>query len=379
MGAKAAQLQDPDQKVLVAQQAYLFNKQYSGYPFQPDIYNGLYAAYEAVNSDKFNTTSLHQGAIKGLISLGPNIFITAGADGKIIKTDLNADPPTVTTIDSHPYIFQCIALSQDKKLIAFGSEEGKLLIYDATSLKKIKELNALQTALWTLVFDAQGYLYTASGDKNILRWNMRSYESTPLIKTDAMVNSLSINSKNGVMAAGLANGEVLLLKILDTGVTTTGKVSGVNPVTKVKFNTAGSMLAIGKEDGSIVLWDVASSEISQSLTGHRAMVSDLRFSPDDLFLLSASYDGTSMFWNMKSINERQVVFADHGGWVLQASFNPNGRNLITADALGSLRYFPLNMEFYSTNLCSKIKRNMTEKEWSNFVGSDIPYQKTCDQ
>ncbi|MBK8279723.1 MAG: hypothetical protein IPK94_06270 [Saprospiraceae bacterium] len=174
-------------------------------------------------------------------------------------------------------------------------------------MKKIKELNALQTALWTLVFDAQGYLYTASGDKNILRWNMRSYESTPLIKTEAMVNSLSINSKNGVMAAGLANGEVLLLKILDTGVTTTGKVSGVNPVTKVKFNTAGSMLAIGKEDGSIVLWDVASSEISQSLTGHRAMVSDLRFSPDDLFLLSASYDGTSMFWNMKSINERQVV------------------------------------------------------------------------
>ncbi|MBL0110383.1 MAG: hypothetical protein IPP42_05825 [Saprospiraceae bacterium] len=379
MGAKAAQLQDRDQKVLVAQQAYLFNKQYNGYPFQPDIYNGLYAAYEAVNSDKFNTTSLHQGAIKGLISLGPNVFITAGADGKIIKTDLNTDPPTVTTIDSHPYVFQCIALSQDKKLIAFGAEEGKLLIYDATSLKKIKELNALQTALWTLVFDAQGYLYTASGDKNILRWNMRSYESTPLIKTDAMVNSLSINSKNGVMAAGLANGEVLLLKILDTGVTTTGKVSGVNPVTKVKFNTAGSMLAIGKEDGSIVLWDVASSEISQSLTGHRAMVSDLRFSPDDLFLLSASYDGTSMFWNMKSINERQVVFADHGGWVLQASFNPNGRNLITADALGSLRYFPLNMEFYSTNLCSKIKRNMTEKEWSNFVGSDIPYQKTCDQ
>ena len=63
-----------------------------------------------------------------------------------------------------------------------------------------------------------------------------------------------------------------------------------------------------------------------------------------------------------------MVFADHGGWVLQASFNPSGRDLITADALGSLRYFPLQMEFYSTNLCSKINRNMTEKEWSNFVG-----------
>ena len=378
MGAKASQLQDPDQKVLVAQQAYLFNQQYKGYAFQPDIYSGLYAAYEAVNSDKFNTTSLHQGAVKGLIASAPNIFITAGADGKILKTDLGTNPPTMTTVDSHPYVFQCIALSQDKKIMAIGSEEGKLLIYDATSMKKLKELDVYQSALWALAFDAQGYLYTVGNDATILKWDVGTYKSTPIIKTGAMVTSLSINN-DGVMAAGLANGEVLLLKISTSGATPIGKVNGAKPVTKVKFNAAGTMLAIGKEDGSIVLWDVANSEVSQALTGHQAMVSDLQFSADDLYLLSASYDGTSMLWNMKSINERQVVFADHGGWVLQAIFNPNGRDLVTGDALGSLRYFPLQMEFYSTNLCSKIKRSMTEKEWSNFVGNDIPYQKTCDQ
>jgi len=378
MGAKASQLQDTDQKVLVAQQAYLFNKQYSGYPFQPDIYSGLYAAYEAVNSDKFNTTALHQGAVKGLVSLGPNIFITAGADGKLIKTDLNTNSPTVTTIDSHPYVFQCIAVSQDKKIIAIGSEEGKLLIYDATSLKKLNELDVYQSALWALAFDTKGYLYTVGNDKTILRWDVGTYKSTPIINTETIVNSLSTNN-GGVMAAGLANGAVLLLKIGEGGGTQTGKVNGVKPVTKVKFNTAGTMLALGKEDGSIVIWDVTSSEISQSLTGHQAMVSDLQFSADDTFLLSASYDGTSMLWNMKTINERQVVFADHGGWVLQAIFNPNGRDLITGDAIGSLRYFPLQMEFYSTDICSKIRRNMTEKEWSNFVGGDIPYEKTCNK
>ena len=377
MGAKASQLQDTDQKVLVAQQAYLFNQQYEGYAFQPDIYSGLYSAYEAVNNDKFNTTSLNQGAVKGLIALATNIFITAGADGKIIKTDLSTNPPTVTLVDSHPYVFQCMALSQDKKTIAIGSEEGKLLIYDATNLKKLKELNANQTALWTLEFDTQGYIYTATGDKNILRWNSRTYEPVPHIETGAMVNSISVNKNS--MAVGLANGDVLLLKISDNSATQIGKLSEGKAVTKVKFNTAGTMLAIGKEDGSIVLWDVANSEISQSLTGHQAMVSDLEFSADDLFLLSASYDGTSMLWNMKSINERQVVFADHGGWVLQATFNPNGSEIVTGDAIGSLRYFPLQMEFYSTDICSKIKRNMTEKEWTNFVGSDIPYQKTCDK
>ena len=145
----------------------------------------------------------------------------------------------------------------------------------------------------------------------------------------------------------------------------------------MKFNSAGTTLAIGEEDGAIILWDLVKSELIQSLTGHQSMISDLRFSPDDSFLLSSSYDGTSMLWNMKSINSRQVVFADHGGWVLQACFDQDGKDIITADALGSLRYFPMNMDFYSSILCNKLKRNLTETEWANFVGDDIPYSKTC--
>ncbi len=379
MGAKASQLQDPDQKALVAQQAYFFNKQYNGYPFHPDIYSGLYAAYEAVNNDRFNTTALHQGAVRGLIALAPNTFLTAGADGKILKTDMSANPPSRSTIVSHPYVFQCMASSPDKKTIALGTIEGKLLVYDATDMKKLKEVQAYPSTLWTLEFDAQGNLYTVGNEKSILRWDPGTYASAPVIQTEAMVNALSINPQDGTMAAGLASGEVLLLKIAGGSATPTGKVSGVKPVTKVRFNASGTMLAIGKEDGSIVLWDLANSEVSQSLTGHQAMVSDLQFSGDDMFLLSASYDGTAMLWNMNAFNERQVVFADHDGWVLKAVFNPNGLDLITGDVLGGLRYFPLRMDFYSTNLCNKIRRNMTEKEWSNFVGSDIPYQKTCVQ
>jgi hypothetical protein len=46
--------------------------------------------------------------------------------------------------------------------------------------------------------------------------------------------------------------------------------------------------------------------------------------------------------------------------------------------LGVLRYFPLSMEYYANELCSRVRRSMTPKEWTNFVGdSDIPYETTC--
>ncbi len=108
--------------------------------------------------------------------------------------------------------------------MAIGSEEGKLLIYDATSMKKLKELTVYQSALWSLVFDTHKYLYTVGNDPSILRWDLGTYKSTAVINTGAIVNSLSINNKDGVMAAGLANGEVLLLKISDSVATQIGKV-----------------------------------------------------------------------------------------------------------------------------------------------------------
>jgi WD40 repeat protein len=151
------------------------------------------------------------------------------------------------------------------------------------------------------------------------------------------------------------------------------------PVTKLEFNNAGTFLAIGLDDGSIVLWNMKAAEIDQSLTGHRAMISDLRFRKDDLFLLSTSYDGAAMLWNMQALNQRQVILNDHGGWVLQACFDEGRQNLITADTRGSLRHFPLNMEVYASRLCEKLHRDMTEKEWISFVGEDVIYQKTCQK
>ena len=105
------------------------------------------------------------------------------------------------------------------------------------------------------------------------------------------------------MAAGLANGEVLLLNISDSGDHPNRKSEWRKPVTSVKFNDSWNHAGYRKRRWFNLIVGCCQSEISQSLTGHQAMVSDLQFSADDLFLLSASYDGTSMLWNMK-INKR---------------------------------------------------------------------------
>ena len=64
MGSKASQLQDRDQKVLGSSASLFVQQQYAGYPYQPDIYNGLYSAYQATIATSLTlppASGRHQG------------------------------------------------------------------------------------------------------------------------------------------------------------------------------------------------------------------------------------------------------------------------------------------------------------------------------
>ena len=42
-----------------------------------------------------------------------------------------------------------------------------------------------------------------------------------------------------------------------------------------------------------------------------------------------------------------------------------------------IKRYPTNIDQMSTDICSLISRNLTEKEWKRFVAKDIEYEKTC--
>jgi len=151
-----------------------------------------------------------------------------------------------------------------------------------------------------------------------------------------------------------------------------------NSVTSLSFNYSGNLLAIGFETGNIRLWSISQNKVIQSLSGHQAMITDIDFRKDDKFMLSSSTDGTARLWNLEQINERPIVLRDHSTWVTSSSFIHNGRSIMTGDASGILKVYPLEMSEMSKSFCQMVNRNMTLDEWTKFVGDDIPYEKTCE-
>lgn len=426
MGAKAVDLQDKDQKTLVAKQAYLFNMKYGGYLFESDIYNGLYSAYKEIKGAKFNKIVAHQGPVRGLVALGSRIYVTVGSDGRLIKTDWNISPPSVTEISKHPFIFQSMDVTDDNRIFAVGTAEGKILVFDAKTLKHTSTIQAHKGTVWTLAFDNNNNLFSAGEDKEIIQWDLITEKPTIKMTNSSAVNSIDFSSVQNTLAVGSATGlflykrnptsfeavdEYWSVRMLfsnwdpNFSYIANDRVSyekaeyecikdtkgGLPPsrdavhwtktnagetwnVTSVKFFPTGVNFAAGNSRGEVA---IISERGIDYLSGHQATVNDLQFKQNSDFLLSSSYDGKAMLWNLESINQKQVIFSDFSGWVMHGNFDSNGDDLIMADATGQLSLYPIRMEYFANNLCQNIREGMYPKEWENFVGADIPYTKTC--
>ncbi|GAB3329325.1 hypothetical protein GCM10027429_05100 [Marivirga atlantica] len=381
MAVKSTQLNDPQLKGLLAQQAYIFDEEYSTYDYSPEIYDGLYYALKEFNHPLTNTLQGHEKAAKEVVAgAADNEFFSGGSQGSIIRWKKSGEK----------WIADSIAGKRPRRVV-------KSLVFDASN-------NTLYAA---------GQFITETGETIIEKYNLSKPGSEPtkikgvngsFVKMRISSNGLYVLDEAGRSIKKVSDNQVTEVyaskdKINDFDFSDDelwlGKDSGAlvrynldSRKDSVLFNngTAISAIdrlvtftAIGDLEGGVKLFSDNNFTDFTDLTGHSGAIDDIKFSDDAAFMLSSSKDRSVRVWNLAEITEQPIVLSDHNNWVWSADFSTNKEFIFSASEDGDIHIWPFSVDVLGNQLCDELERNMTSIEWATFVAPDITYELTCPE
>ena len=133
---------------------------------------------------------------------------------------------------------------------------------------------------------------------------------------------LAVASTIGIWRYDAQSGEALNLLTRDTS---TRPDADRLTVYSVAYSPDGSMLASGSHDQVICLWDAATGELKNTLTGHTHRVLSVAYSPDGNTLASASWDNTVRLWDAAT-GELKNTLTGHTGSVNDVAYSPRWKH-----------------------------------------------------
>ena len=226
------------------------------------------------------TVESSQGMAPRIPGLGGTTFSTVGRvgvsvfsqKGNMLATSVNSEKATEDyrftvhvwdipdrklnlTLKGHTDKVNALAFTRDGKVLASGSDDGTIQLWDISIGLPTRSLPAGKTD--ALAFSTDGkILVSASSTDSIQLWDVTSGSQRT-----------SLKSENGY-------------------------------ITVLTFSTDGKILASGDRYGTIQLWDIATDNMLATYKGHVNWIKALVFSSDGKTLASGSQDGAIFLWNV---------------------------------------------------------------------------------
>jgi hypothetical protein len=212
------------------------------------------------------------------------------------------------TLEGHSNLVSAIAFSPNGKLLASGSHDETVKLWEASSSTLQRTFKGHLKMVSAVAFSPDGKLLASgSHDKTVKLWDVISGTLQRTLEGHSWI------------------------------------------VNAVAFSPDGKLLASGSHDKTVKLWDASLGTLQRTLKGHSGEVKAVAFSPDGKLLASGSIDDIVKLWDASSGTLQRTLEVDasistlsfsNDGTVLKSNTGLLLSSLPSDNAALAIRYLP---------------------------------------
>ena len=211
------------------------------------------------------------------------------------------------TLEGHSKSVESLAFSYDSRMLASGSSDQSILLWDPTTGILKKTLTGHIRGVITVAFSPDGkWLASGSIDRTIRLWDVNTGQLCQVLprhidRTELEVELVLFSPNSQQLALGFSNGMTRLCNIglcdSNTRVSFKDLKGQRDCICSIAFSPNGKWLASGSEDTTIQLWDTNVGVLSTVFKGHIRPVKSVVFSPNSQQLISVDDGAMVLFWD----------------------------------------------------------------------------------
>lgn len=306
-----------------------------------------------------HTLEGHLAGISALAWSPDSRVLASGSDDKLIRLwdTATGKPHAQPLVGHHNYIYS-LAFSPKGNILVSGSYDEAVFLWDVRTARLMRSLPAHSDPVSGVDFVRDGTLVASCSSDGLIRvWDTATGQclKTLVHEDNAKVGGVRFSPNGRYVLAATLDSCLRLWDYVDGRCVKTyqGHKNEAFSVSacfgtygardggeeEVKDAERWAFAACGSEEGNVVLWDVSSKEILQTLRGHEGVVLGVDVCAQDQAIVTCGVDKTIRVWrrssgiSMRHSNGHTVAGAAHEDGTDGTSLDglPNGTSM-TSDA-----------------------------------------------
>jgi WD40 repeat protein len=271
-------------------------------------------------------------------------------DGKLLAT--GSSERTVRLWDTHSWhelslwqgftnTIASVRFAPDGNRLAAANQDCTISIWDRHTGNCVSTLTGHRQSLLAVDYSPNGrFIGSASADGTVKIWAAESGELVRTISAHPGGVWRIVFSPDSRLVASSGMDNQPRIWVVETGESVATFLGHTHMIRSLAFSPDCQRLITGSFDACWRSWDIASGELLGRYSGHTNWLWDLALSPDGRLLVTGSSDRTAKLWDANT-GELLQTFAEHTDEVLAIAFSPQGRQFATGSEDRSIKIWDI--------------------------------------